>query len=278
MLGMLEEKKTSIVEDFQEYFEVELATTAEQMAKVYRIRYRVYCEEFGYEEAESFPDDQESDEFDSHSVHCLIIHKLTGMPAACVRVVNVDQHTLMPMEKYCRNSLDNDLFGSRSLNRSVICEFSRLAVDGAFRRRVGEGASRFGELSSMDCTKRELRTFSLIAIAAFVSAFAISDHLGRPHAFAMMEPFLPRLLKRSGVLVSRVGEDVDYHGIRAPYFITTPAAVGGMPDELRELYRAIHLQFSGSPIFGHGRKVGRTSVPPPEIKGWQWNDPALVFT
>ena len=98
----------------------------------------------------------------------------------------------------------------------------------------------------MDCTKRELRTFSLIAIASFVSAFAVSDHIDRTNAFAMMEPFLPRLLQRSGVVVARVGEDIDYHGARAPYHITTQDAVDGMPDELRELYRVIHAKFSGS--------------------------------
>jgi len=241
---MAAKKETSIVEDFQEYFDVELALTPQQMAKVYRIRYRVYCEEFGYEEAESFPDEQESDEFDAHSIHCLVIHKLSGMPAACVRVVNVDQKTQMPLEKFCSDSLDQKLFEARSVNRATICEFSRLAVDGAFRRRAGEHASRFGEITSMDCTKRELRTFSLIAIATFVSAFAVSDHIGRHNAFAMMEPFLPRLLKRSGVVVSQVGKEVDYHGLRAPYFITTQDAVRGMPAELRELYDAIHCKFS----------------------------------
>ncbi|MFT5710410.1 MAG: N-acyl amino acid synthase of PEP-CTERM/exosortase system, partial [Halioglobus sp.] len=259
---MMPKKTTSIVEDFQEYFNVELATTPEQMAMVYRIRYRVYCEEFGYEEAESFPLGQESDEFDAHSVHCLIVHKLSGMPAACVRVVKADQSTKMPMEKYCQDSLDSELFAELSAQRSSVCEFSRLAVDGAFRRRSGERASRFGEISSMDCTKRELRTFSLIAIAAFVSGFAVCDHIGRQNAFAMMEPFLPRLLLRSGVAVKQVGVPVDYHGMRAPYFATTQTAVAGMPPELLELYDTIHRKFAVDlsvskdlPLTGVGKKA-----------------------
>jgi len=274
---MAEKKKSSIVEDFQEYFDVELATTPEQMAKVYRIRYRVYCEEFGYEEADAFPDDQECDEFDAHSIHCLVMHKLTGLPAACVRVVNVDPYTQMPMEKYCQDSLDPELFGQYAVNRSTICEFSRLAVDGAFRRRAGEQATRFGEISSMDCTKRELRTFSLIAIATFVSAFAVSEHIGRTNAFAMMEPFLPRLLKRSGVVVSRVGGDIDYHGMRAPYFITTQDAVDGMPPELRELYDAIHGKFANSPVFGPSHKKSQVSMETPASPWALWGNPALTF-
>jgi N-acyl amino acid synthase of PEP-CTERM/exosortase system len=240
----MDESKTSIIDDFKQFFDIVLATTPEQMAMVYRIRYRVYCEEFGYENSDSFPDELESDEFDGHSVHTLVTHKLTGMPAACVRVVGVDSKTLMPMEKYCQSSIDQDLFLSGASDRAKICEFSRLAVDGAFRRRAGENATRFGEITSMDITKQELRTFSLIAVATFLSAFAVSDLIGRTNAFAMMEPFLPRLLKRSGVVVNKVGEDVDYHGMRAPYFITTKTAVQGMPEELKELYDTIHRKFS----------------------------------
>lgn len=238
------DRKKSIIDDFQEYFDVELALTPAQMERVFRLRYRVYCEEFGYEEADSFPDHLETDEFDAHSIHCVINHRLSGMPAACVRIVEVDHNTVMPMERFCQDSLDPKLFWQRTVNRASVCEFSRLAVDGAFRRRAGERASRFGEITSMDCSKREVRTFSVIAIAAFISAFAVSELIGRTQAFAMMEPFLPRLLKRSGVIVNRVGENINYHGIRAPYFIKSGDAVASLPPELQELYEAISSKFT----------------------------------
>ncbi|MFT6052236.1 MAG: N-acyl amino acid synthase of PEP-CTERM/exosortase system [Halioglobus sp.] len=240
---MWSNEKSSIVADFQEYFDVELATTPEQMAKVFHIRYRVYCEEFGYEEADAFPDHLETDQFDPQSIHCLINHRSSGIPAACVRIVEVDHKTLMPMEQFCHNSLDSNLFDQHAVNRASMCEFSRLAVDGAFRRRAGEHASRFGDFTSMDCTTREVRSFSLIAIAAFISAFAVSELIGRTEVFAMMEPFLPRLLRRSGVIVKRVGEDVDYHGIRAPYFIKSGDAVASIPPELQQLCHAISNKF-----------------------------------
>jgi hypothetical protein len=56
----------------------------------------------------------------------------------------------------------------------------------------------------------------------------------------MMEPFLPRLLKRSGILFQRVGQDIEYHGTRAPFFITTQDALNNMKKDLRELYDFIH--------------------------------------
>jgi N-acyl amino acid synthase of PEP-CTERM/exosortase system len=244
------EKKASLLEDFQEYFELEMASTPEQMESVYRIRYRVYCEEFGYEPVESFPTDQEMDAFDAHSSHCLVTHKSTGMPAGCARLVHVSEQTLMPMEKFCSSSLDEKIMSSYEDKRATMCEFSRLAVDGAFRRRTGELASRFGEISSLDCTQREKRTFSVIAVATILAAFAMSDRIGRPHCFAMMEPFLPRLLRRSGIVVHPAGREIDYHGVRAPYFFETHETVAGMAEELKEFYEVIRLGFANSGSIG----------------------------
>lgn len=239
-----------LLEDFQEYFDIEIASSPKKLAEVYQIRYRVYCEEFKYEPIDTFKDGQEVDEFDETSVHCLVTHKASGLPAGCVRLVMVNDTTQMPMEKFCRDSLDTDLMAKLAPDRPAICEFSRLAVDGAFRRRAGEHASRFGEITALDCTLRERRTFSLIAVSTFIAAFAVSDLIGRPNCFAMMEPFLPRLLKRSGIVVQRVGEDADYHGTRGPYFITAQDAVNGMPQDLKDFYNTIHGKFS--PVLGAG--------------------------
>jgi N-acyl amino acid synthase of PEP-CTERM/exosortase system len=239
----MSEIETSLVDDFQEYFTIELATAPVQMEKIYGIRYRVYCEEFGYEPADHFPNKQETDSFDVHSVHALVTHKSSGRAAGCVRAVEVSADTQMPMEVYCSDSLDAALMKSLAADRGTICEISRLAVDAAFRRRPGENISRFGEITSLDCTKREQRTFSLIAVATLLAGFAIADLLGRPNTFAMMEPFLPRLLGRSGMKGIRVGEDTNYHGVRAGYFNTTEVVVAGMPAEWRELYKAIRMGF-----------------------------------
>jgi N-acyl amino acid synthase of PEP-CTERM/exosortase system len=241
-------KTTSLVEDFQEYFDLELAKSPEQLESVYRIRYRVYCEEFGYESADAFPDQLETDEFDSKSSHCLVTHKLSGLPAGCARLVHADEQSQMPMEKFCGSAIDEKILRSFDGRRDTICEFSRLGVDGAFRRRAGEHLSRFGEISALDCTKREQRTFSLIAVSTILAAFAMSDLVGKPHCFAMMEPFLPRLLKRSGIIVHPAGEQVEYHGVRGPYYFETHETVGGMVEEMREFYTAIRAGFvqSGS--------------------------------
>jgi N-acyl amino acid synthase of PEP-CTERM/exosortase system len=242
----MDKDSASLVADFQRYFDLVLATTPAELESVYRVRYRVYCEEFHYEPAEAFPDQLEKDHFDIKSKHCLVVHKASGMPAGCARLVLADEHSLMPMEQYCSSAIDKALIRSYDGRRHTICEFSRLGVDGAFRRRPGERESRFGEISALDCSKREQRTFSLIAVSTILSALAMSELIERPHCFAMMEPFLPRLLKRSGFVVHPAGSEIEYHGNRSPFYFDTREEYGVMAEALKEFYSTIRADFAAS--------------------------------
>ena len=234
-------------ENFLRYFDVAFAGTRTLKEDAYRIRYSVYCEEFQYEPGESFPNRQETDAFDQYSLHALVTHKSTGLPAGCVRLVSPaesDGSDLLPFENHCADSLDNAFVDNLAIDRTSICEISRLAVDSAFRRRAGEQITRYGEVDGLDCTQQERRTFSIIAVACFLAATALTDISRRTNVFAMMEPFLPRLLRRSGIEFQRAGADIDYHGLRAPYFITTESAVNNMRADLKELYQEIYKSVS----------------------------------
>mgnify|MGYP003380787559 CR=1 FL=1 len=246
-MGRLGEQEHTLAENFLRYFDITFAATARQKSEVFGIRYSVYCDEFKYEPAHLFPNHEEKDEFDDASLHALVLHKASGIPAGCVRLVVPDAEqgrADLPFEKNCSNSLDEEFIAGLNIDRSTVCEISRLAVDGAFRRREGEKITRFGEVEGLDCTHQERRTFSLIAVACFLASTAMTDITGRTNVFAMMEPFLPRLLKRSGIAFKRAGQDIDYHGLRAPYFITTQSAVDNMRPDLKELYTEIHSRIS----------------------------------
>lgn len=249
----LQEKSLTPAQIFQKYFSVKLADTDALRQIVYNIRYRVYCEEFQYESINSFPDNMEFDEYDEHSMHCLIIHKSSKIPAACVRLVpaiSLNNKPLqpferLPFEKYCTDSIDKHFVQQLNIVRQTQCEISRLAVDRIFRKRSGELLTRFGDVN-LEFSGEEQRTFLLLAVAAFLAATALTDLTEKTDVFAMMEPFLPRLLKRSGILFQRAGKDTDYHGIRAPYFVSTRSVLDTMRPELKELYHWIHQQISSS--------------------------------
>jgi len=238
-------KPVTLIDDFEQYFEVKLVTNEDLARKAYSVRYRVYCEEFNYEATDLFPKKMETDEFDKQSLHCLIIHKTTDRVAGCVRLVPVNlnfENGLLPLEKFCDESLDKDLIDSFHIDRSTVCEISRLAVDGAFRRRPGEAATRFGDINSIDCSKEEQRTFSLIALSAFLAGGALTYITHKTNVFAMMEPFLPRMLKRTGIEFERVGSDMDYHGIRAPYFVTPQSVMDNLQPDIKEMYDWVYEQ------------------------------------
>jgi N-acyl amino acid synthase of PEP-CTERM/exosortase system len=237
----------SLTEAFVNYFDVDLVTTPAQIEQASRVRYRVYCEEFGYEPTAAFPNRLETDEFDAHSLHCLVTHRRSGRAAGCVRLVCASENHTLPLEEHCLENvyveyLDTLMGGDR--NR--VCEFSRLAVDATFRKRPGEDHTRLGEFDSMDCSHQEQRTFSLVGIASFLAAFAAANLAQRDYIYAMMESNLPRLLRRAGILVQQAGDTMEYHGQRSPYFITTELALNNMRDDLHGLYDAIHERLAYS--------------------------------
>ena len=145
----------------------------------------------------------------------------------------------LPFEKNCAQSLDKAFIDSLDIDRNTMCEISRLAVDGAFRRRAGERVTRYGEVEGLDCTQQERRTFSVIAVACFLAATALTDISGRTNVFAMMEPFLPRLLSARVSSFSDPARILITMALRAPYFITTQSAVDNMRPDLKELYTEI---------------------------------------
>lgn len=237
-----DESKQCLTEAFAHYFKLELAISEAQKKEVFRIRHRVYCEEFKYQAVDPSGNGLETDEFDSDSMHCLITHINSNTSAGCVRLVPAlesVENGLLPLEKYCKQSLNQPLIDSMKLKTASVCEISRLAVDSTFRRRDGESLTRFGEINGLNVSDEERRSFSLIAIACFLAATVMTDMAHRTNVFAMMEPFLPRLMHHSGIEFQRVGKDMNYHGIRAPYFITTQSAIEHMRPDLLMLYHWI---------------------------------------
>ena len=74
----IEPEKSSLFMDFNRYFEISLALSEKQKASVFQVRYHVYCEEFGYEDAKRFANGLETDSFDERSLHCLVTHRAVG--------------------------------------------------------------------------------------------------------------------------------------------------------------------------------------------------------
>ena len=236
-----------LAEKFHDCFDVALAKTEAQKRKAFRIRYRVYCEEFKFLNESDYEDGLEKDEYDEFSPQCLITHKRSGIPAACVRLVpafHKGKSIVLPYELLGSNVVDDEFSAEFGVKRDNLCEISRLAVDGAFRRRSGEAVTRFGEIDAMDIEHAEKRTFGLISVAAFLASAALGELNGYDTGVAMMEPFLPRLMERSGISFIKAGEEIDYHGARAPYFVSLDSVLETMNPDIKCFYQSIRQSLS----------------------------------
>jgi N-acyl-L-homoserine lactone synthetase len=102
--------------------------TLAQIKNSMRLRYDVYCLRKGWETAEAFPDRLESDEFDEHAVHILLIERQTGLAVGSARIVFADPsapHARLP--SFALGPDFRDAAG-RSLPLASTVEISRLTV------------------------------------------------------------------------------------------------------------------------------------------------------
>mgnify|MGYP001827437686 FL=1 len=235
-------KIANLAQHFLDYFEVVPANTPELKKEVYRLRYDVYCKEFGYESIEEHPNGRETDEYDSYSLHALVRHKASGLGAGCTRIIPADPNgrlNQLPIERLYPGNPEICNPSGQKIPRHSICEASRLCVHGQFRRRHGESSSRLGNINSLHCSPQELRTFPLISVSVSLATTALTELTGRPYMFAMMEPYLPRLLRRIGYEFIQAGDEMDYHGNRAGYYVETGSVLRNFRPEFMDLYCGI---------------------------------------
>ena len=228
----------SIASAFNKYFRVIFADTPELREEVYRIRYEVYCRELGFEDANEFPDGLEKDVYDVRSRHCLLQHRSSGLYAGCIRLVFTDPvnpETPFPFEQSCAGKLHPELGKQVLAHRHLLGEYSRIAVPEQFRRRKGEKHTQLGNLESPAIKLEESRQFMHIPFGLYLAGAAIAVSSGLEGVVAMMEPRLARHLKRFGMIYQQVGEIVDHHGSRAPFYCSRNTLFKHLDPEIRKM-------------------------------------------
>lgn len=220
MLKKVQTEASRMATHFSSFMLPKLATSKKEINDSFALRHGVYCEELNFEAVRD--NGLENDAFDAHALHCLIEHKSTNKYVGTIRVVcSSDSSELLPLEKYCLDSIDHPNLHPANFPREKICEISRLAVPKEFRRRRAdqhEGAAT-GVINETAYSETELRCFPFIAVGLYLSAASITLNKGIDHCFVMMEPRLARSMKFIGIEFTRIGPVVEYHGKRAPYHI-----------------------------------------------------------
>lgn len=234
----------SIAENFSQYFAIKFANTKALRQAAFKIRYGVYCDELGWE-----PENErqmETDKCDDYSFHCVLEHKRTKTFAGCIRLVipPADNPQLkLPFEESCLESAIPGAIDTQRLPRGGFGEISRLAVLSDFRRREKEKNTPY-VLNSVNpdvvFTEVERRNFPNIAMGLYLSGLALAEICNHVGILVMMEPRLNRRLQRFGLPFEQIGEETDYHGRRAMFYLSRDNFHRELTSQISELYDIIY--------------------------------------
>lgn len=198
------------INEASQEIDIELAITSGQIEEAQRVRYRVYCEERGFEPGQ---DGREVDRFDVHARHILLRSRETGQSLGTVRLVlpqAVVSQDNFPMNQLC------DAYVLRPLPLDATGEISRFAL-----RRDRSGISAAAA--------------ALMRLSLMRGIVQISGLTGLTHWCAVMEKSLLRLLRSTAIHFEAVGPMVEHHGLRQP----AVADIGSVLNRIRREQPAI---------------------------------------
>ncbi len=198
----------SLGEGFKKYFEISSAFDEASRNAVFGIRHEVYCEELGFEPVR--PDRRETDEYDRHSLHCLL--RTAGEPqtlVGCNRLVLTrpeDPDYPLPFERTCAATINRSIIDPER-QPGAIAEVSRLAVRAHYRRRKGETKAAVA-LSDDDFGTQNQPRFPYIPIGLYLAIVAMAKREGIETLFVLTEPRLAEHFSKLGVKITQIGGPV----------------------------------------------------------------------
>ncbi|MDO3379692.1 PEP-CTERM/exosortase system-associated acyltransferase [Geoalkalibacter halelectricus] len=200
-----------------DYFEFkEIKKSDPRIAELFKLRYKVYVDEWGFERAEDHPLGIETDGFDLCAQHLAAIRRETDTIIGTARLIRCSAQGF-PIEK----NMQIDRLIPQEM-RELTCEISRLAVSKDYRRRAGDNALYDGKIftgSSPRLTEDERRSGENDIVLGLIRKMCeCSGREGLIYWYVGMARGLNILLKRKGLHFEPVGPEVDYHGPRRPYF------------------------------------------------------------
>jgi len=193
---------------------IEVATNAGQIEEAQRLRYKVYCEERGFEPGAN---GLEQDTFDARSRHVLVRARASGEVLGTVRVVLGEATT-----------------GASSFPMNYVCEHYVLAPLPAIA--TGE-ISRFA--LTRDRPGVSAAASALMRIFLMRGIVTVSGMHDLTHWCAIMERSLLRLLRATAIHFQHVGPAVEYHGTRQPAVGAISNVLGRMRNERPEMWSFI---------------------------------------
>lgn len=226
---------------FLQYFDIAPALDEASKKLVYGVRHDVYCRDLAWEPVRE--NGMETDEYDPHSVHCLLRKRGSMEPVGCTRLIlaRPDRpNDPLPFEESCSAVLDRALVDPSKLPRNSLGEVSRLAVVSAYRQRKGEQSSPMTAVDDENLSSSgPMPRFPFIPVSLYLAAAAVAQRLGIEHVFVLTEPRLASHFTRIGFDIRPVGGAIEHRGLRVPSLLSSSKVVANLRPLIRPLYEVV---------------------------------------
>jgi N-acyl amino acid synthase of PEP-CTERM/exosortase system len=235
-LIMLREFAT-LRKNFNKHFSIEPALSQQTKQEAYHVRHQVYCQELGWEPENTL--EQETDEYDADSIHCLMRSAQSHECIGCVRLIlpRADEPFFpLPFENACGPALDDGYIDPIARSHFAIAEVSRLSVISKYRRRKHEQRGPVA-MSEADYGTLARPRFPYIPVGLYFGMLELARRHEIETLYMLTAPSLARHFGRLGVKLLPIGSSVDHHGERVPLRLSVSKTPSDLRMFLRPLFR-----------------------------------------
>jgi len=202
----------SLLTLFNAHFSTVMADSPERVRIAKQLRHQVYCVENPLESQNQ--ERIETDIFDAHAAHSLLVHRPSDIPLGTVRLV-------LPLVEETAHSFPMQSI----LDADTAREFKKIPLHAAAevsRFSISRQSRRLME--AHDQSERDFirNTAPLMRMGLIQALVRMSLQHNITHWCAMMEQSLLRMLAAMGIHFVPLGPVVEYHGLRQPCFCVLP--------------------------------------------------------
>lgn len=236
---------------FDESYEVILADTEAARIIHRKIRYHVYCVERGYEDAEAFPNGQESDDWDPDSAKFIVRERVTGRCVAAARLI-LPRTAEFPVEAFgCLLPA-----AKAGHERRELAEISRICVIRTpnpigLNHHLGHG---FGYVAR----RREFEV--MLGMFRALKAYCLERRI--ESCYLLVTEGFARLLRLMGAVLYQAGVAMDHRGYRTPYLVRMRETADSMCDRSERVQRLVDSPF---PAYRRSSEIDEDMIDPDSL-------------
>ncbi len=242
---------------------VSIATDEKELTEIFKLRYRVYCQEWGFDKQMNHSSEIIKDSFDEKAIHFVARDESHSIVGAIMLILNSPEG--YPIERHCDLTINKD-----ELPRDNLAEIARLVIHRDYRRRAEDkyiyghdedrrsiGSYNFqqnylrantgfrraddkfrhkqgGRRPAESYSDRRRRHELLINL--FKAVYHESKRRDITHWYSFFTKGILMLLNSFGFDFREIGDPVDYHGICTPYLTEIDKVEQEMESKNSELY------------------------------------------